>query len=123
MKAIVVDDAKAMRLLVSNWLREASFQVIEAVNGREAWTMLRTSGCIDLAIVDLNMPVMTGPELVVKLRTDPKFESTKILITSSEGGEVQMSRSLASGVDGYLAKPISEDSLHESLLLLGFHLD
>jgi two-component system chemotaxis response regulator CheY len=119
MKAIVVDDAKAMRMVVSNWLKECGFDVSAAENGREAWASLNASGALDCAVVDCNMPVMTGHELVIKLRASPKFKSMKILMVSSETGEEQRQGALASGANDFLAKPLTKESLSEALRGLG----
>jgi len=119
-KAMVVDDARSMRLVVGNWLKDCEFDVIEAQNGRDAWQIFEASGPVDLAVVDWNMPLMTGHELIVKLRADAKFKSMKILMISTEGSEEQINRALNSGANAYLAKPVTEDALREKLRLLGF---
>ncbi len=120
MKAIVVDDAKSVRVLAGNWLRECGFEVTGAADGREAWEILEGSGPVDLAVVDWNMPAMTGYELVIKLRADTRFQLMPILMVSTESRETEVGRVLAAGASAYLAKPMEREGFREKLRSLGF---
>ena len=68
MKAIVIDDSRAIRILLKRILVAQGFEVFEAGDGRQAIDELEKTGCIDLALVDWNMPIMTGYEFIVEMR-------------------------------------------------------
>jgi two-component system chemotaxis response regulator CheY len=119
MKAIIVDDSRSMRLILSAWLRETGFEAVEAADGRDAMALLTTSGPLDLAIVDWNMPVMTGFEMVIQVRADTRFNLMPILCISTETSEEQKQLMLSVGANAYIAKPVTEEAFREKLQSLG----
>jgi two-component system chemotaxis response regulator CheY len=120
LKAIVVDDSRAMRTILRRALSQAGFEVIEAGDGREALTQLAASGPVDLALVDWNMPVMTGYELICEVRSRRELDSMSIMMVTTETEIEQVQRALAAGANEYVMKPFNADTLREKLLLLGF---
>jgi two-component system chemotaxis response regulator CheY len=70
MRALVIDDSRAMRSILGRMLRELGFEVLEAGNGREAIACLEAPGGVDLALVDWNMPEMDGLEFVRQVRAE-----------------------------------------------------
>ncbi len=103
---MVVDDDPADRLLARTFLEQAGFKVIEACDGVEALDLLQTTSGISLAVVDLNMPRMDGLELLTVIRETPATALLPIVVlTGSEEGAQEI-RSLESGADDYLRKPI-----------------
>ncbi|MFN7967494.1 MAG: response regulator [Acidobacteriota bacterium] len=119
MKAIVVDDSRAMRTILKRALAQAGFDVIEAGDGKQALDVLDQHGAQDLALVDWNMPVMTGYELIVELRGRSEFNSMSIMMVTTETESAQVQRALDAGANEYVMKPFTEDALKEKLMLLG----
>ncbi len=119
MKAIVVDDSRATRTLLKRALTAEGFDVIEAGDGKQALDTLEKSDHVDLALVDWNMPVMTGYELIVALRAKPEHSSMAIMMVTTETESAQVQRALDAGANEYVMKPFSEDVLREKLMLLG----
>ncbi len=74
MRVFVVDDSRAIRMMIGRIMAELGFQVTEAAHGREALDKLRAGPVPELALVDWNMPEMTGFELVQALRADRRFD-------------------------------------------------
>jgi two-component system chemotaxis response regulator CheY len=70
MKALVIDDSRAMRVLLGGVLKKLGYEVSEAGNGQEGLHVIREKGRPDVALVDWNMPVMGGFEFV-KAKVDP----------------------------------------------------
>ena len=64
MRALVIDDSRAVRIIIRNILREMGMEVVEAGNGREALEQLRQNPEVELVLVDWNMPVMNGLEFI-----------------------------------------------------------
>lgn len=120
MKAIVVDDSRAMRTILRRALTQAGFEVVEAGDGREALTQLLASGPLDLALVDWNMPVMTGYELICEVRSRRELDAMAIMMVTTETEIEQVQRALAAGANEYVMKPFNAETLREKLLLLGF---
>ena len=119
MKAIVVDDSRATRTILKRALSKQGFDVVEAGDGRQALTELEKTGPIDLALVDWNMPVMTGYELVCEVRARPAMNSMAIMMVTTETEISQIQKALDAGANEYVMKPFTEDVLKEKLLLLG----
>jgi two-component system, chemotaxis family, chemotaxis protein CheY len=123
LKAIVVDDSRATRTILKRALSKQGFEVVEAGDGRQALTELEKTGPIDLALVDWNMPVMTGYELVCEVRARPAMNSMAIMMVTTETEISQIQKALDAGANEYVMKPFTEDVLKEKLLLLGLSKD
>jgi two-component system, chemotaxis family, chemotaxis protein CheY len=120
LKAIIVDDSRAMRTILRRALTQAGFDVVEAGDGRQALEQLLESGPLDLALVDWNMPVMTGYELICEVRSRRELDGMAIMMVTTETEIDQMQRALEAGANEYVMKPFSQDILREKLLMLGF---
>jgi two-component system chemotaxis response regulator CheY len=118
-KAIVVDDSRATRTILRTALRQEGFEVFEAGDGRQALDELRKVGALDLALVDWNMPVMNGYELICQVRAQRQFDSMAIMMVTTESEASQVRRALDAGANEYVMKPFTPEILREKLLLLG----
>jgi two-component system chemotaxis response regulator CheY len=122
MQAIVVDDSRAMRMLMGRLLKDIGFDVAEAGDGRQALDRLRehlADNPVQLALVDWNMPEMSGIELVEAVRADPAFASLRIVMVTTETELSQVMKALDAGADEYLMKPFTRDDVVGKLELLG----
>lgn len=119
MKALVVDDSRAIRMIISRSLKALGFATVEVTNGQEALDALVSSGPFDVALVDWNMPVMSGFDFVCKVRGDRAHDEMAIMMVTSESEQSQVERAIAAGASEYLMKPFSTESIEEKLLLLG----
>ncbi len=122
-KAIIVDDSRATRSVIRKTLLEEGFDVFEAGDGKQALEELKKTGPVDLALVDWNMPVMTGFELINELRANLDFNSMAIMMVTTETESSQVQRALEAGANEYVMKPFTPDVLREKLMLLGFARD
>ena len=122
MQAIVVDDSRAMRMLMGRLLKDVGFEVDEAGDGSAALDRLRerlVENPVQLALVDWNMPEMSGIELVEAVRSDPAFASLRIVMVTTETELSQVTKALEAGADEYLMKPFTRDDVVGKLELLG----
>lgn len=119
MKAIVVDDSRATRTILKRSLALEGFEVLEAGDGKQALDTLLQSGPVDLALIDWNMPVMTGYELIREVRSRRDMDRMAIMMVTTETEATQVQRALDAGANEYVMKPFTEDVLREKLLLLG----
>jgi two-component system chemotaxis response regulator CheY len=121
-QAMVVDDSRAMRLILGDLLESLGFSVTEAANGKDAFDALQASTELPiLALVDWNMPVMNGLELIKALRAERCYDVVKLLVVTSEAEMGQMMEALSAGADEYLMKPFSSDALVSKLDMLGLN--
>jgi two-component system chemotaxis response regulator CheY len=118
-RALVVDDSRAIRSIIGKVLRESGFEVSEAAHGREALDHLRSSGLVELAMVDWNMPEMNGYEFVCAVRANLEWAGMRIVMVTTETEMAQVARALAAGANEYIMKPFTRDILQEKLQLLG----
>ena len=119
MRAIVIDDSRAIRTILGNMLREMGFEVGEAVNGRDAMMHLKASDPPDLAMLDWNMPEMNGFDLLVRVRANRAFDPMKIVMVTTETETSQMIKALEAGANEYVMKPFTKEVIREKLRLLG----
>ena len=118
MRALVVDDSRTVRVIVSKILVEAGFEVVEAGNGREGLDRLRQTPDVDLILVDWNMPEMNGLDFIRAVRSDRANDAIRIMMVTTETEQEQVIRALDAGATEYLMKPFSKDTLLAKLSLL-----
>lgn len=120
MRAIVMDDSRVMRMVLRRTLEELSFEVMDFPDATSGFEWLTQGGHADVALVDWNMPGMTGVEFISKIRKVPAHDQMYLLMVTSETSPERMMQALASGADEYLMKPITANGLRMKLELLGF---
>jgi two-component system, chemotaxis family, chemotaxis protein CheY len=118
MLALVIDDSRAVRILIGNILRELGMEVLEAGNGLEALEQLKQNPDLDLMLVDWNMPEMNGFDFLRAVRSQRAFDAVRILMVTSEAEGGQVTRALQAGANEYLMKPFNKDVLVAKLNLL-----
>ncbi len=119
MKALVVDDSRAMRKIIAGALRKLGYETVEAADGAEALKVLESGTLPDLATVDWNMPVMDGLTFVTQVRANRDYRALTLMMVTTEAEHGQIVRALAAGAHEYLIKPFTVESLEEKLSLLG----
>lgn len=121
---LVADDSAIVRAMVKKAISMAGLpigQVHEAANGEEALGILRKHW-VDVVFADINMPVMTGPELVQQMKADPALASTPVVIVSSERSPARVEEMQRSGARAYVKKPFRPEQFRavvEELLAAG----
>ncbi len=113
-RILTVDDSKTMRDMVSFTLKSAGFDVVEAVDGANALDVLAGT-VVDAIITDINMPNMDGVTLVQRLRAQPKFKATPILILTTEGSDDKKAQGRNAGATGWIVKPFAPEKLLQVL--------
>jgi two-component system chemotaxis response regulator CheY len=118
-RALVVDDSRAIRSIIGKTVKELGFELFEAGHGKEALDRLAEVGKVDLILVDWNMPEMNGFDFLVAARGNPAWKDTVIMMVTTETEMSQMQRALEAGANEYVMKPFTKDVLHEKLQLVG----
>jgi two-component system chemotaxis response regulator CheY len=108
--AITVDDSKTMRDMVTFSLKKAGFEMMEAEDGEQALSKLGGQP-VDLIITDLNMPVMDGLTLIKRLRENPSYQYTPILMLTTEADGTKKAEGKAAGATGWIVKPFNPEKL------------
>ncbi len=115
MAILVVDDFSTMRRIVKNLLQELGYQNIqEADDGTTALPMLK-SGNFDFLITDWNMPNMPGLQLLKEVRADTRLAQLPVLMVTAEAKREQIVEAAQAGVNGYIIKPFTAETLKEKL--------
>ena len=120
MRALVVDDSRAIRLILARMLRGLGVEVTEAADGASALEAVDNGLAVDLMLVDWNMPVLSGIELIEALRRPPRSSTAKIVMVTTETEVPQVIRALSAGADEYVMKPFTQEAIIDKLRLLGF---
>jgi two-component system, chemotaxis family, chemotaxis protein CheY len=118
-RALVVDDSRAIRRIIGNILKEIGYEISEAGNGLEALAQLEALGCPDLILVDWNMPEMNGLEFIKAARADKRYKRVPMMMVTTETEMERMAQAFIAGVNEYLMKPFDKNQLLEKLQLLG----
>ena len=106
---LAVDDSASVRQLVSATLRGAGYEVIEAVDGKDA--AARLQGSVRMVVTDLNMPRMDGIQLVRFIRSQAAFKFIPVIILTTESQDGSKQAGRAAGATGWIVKPFTSEQL------------
>jgi two-component system chemotaxis response regulator CheY len=121
-KALVVDDSRAVRMILAKTLKELGYEVREAANGREALEVIEAEKtAVALVLADWNMPEINGLDLLKQLRQNPELSRLVVIMVTTETELDQMAAALEAGANEYVMKPFTKEILVEKLQLVGIH--
>jgi len=121
-RAMVIDDSRAIRLILSRTLQKLGFSVQDASNGRQAFELLKRLPDANLPgviLVDWNMPEMNGLEFVKLVRSQPRLSGMLLMMVTTETHVDQMLEALEAGANEYVMKPFTDEVIADKLRLIG----
>lgn len=107
---LVVDDSETIRNQVAGALVGAGFDVREAGDGQEGLEQLDEND-VALVILDVNMPILNGLEMLVKIRANPKTQAIPVLMLTTEVHQSMIQRAREAGASGWMIKPVKVEHL------------
>jgi DNA-binding response OmpR family regulator len=107
-KILIVDDDEMIRDILSTFLTREGFLTEQAVDGQDGWEMLQDRD-IDLVVLDVIMPRMTGLELLDKIRADVDLADTPVIMLTTENRPEDHIAGYDTGADDYVAKPVQRE--------------
>ncbi len=119
MRALIVDDSRAMRMVIGKIVADLGFETSFAGNGKEALERLAADGRPDFVLADWNMPEMTGFELLQAVRAEPAYDGLPVIMVTTETETSQVMKALEHGASEYVMKPFTPDILRDKLDMLG----
>jgi len=123
MNALIVDDSRVLRMHMRTMLQGLGWDCTEAASASYALEMLHTGPSIELVLMDVNMPGMSGIECVRALRKKLPHDPFKVMMVTTEADFPLISEALDSGANEFLMKPFTREGLMAKLLLLGFGVE
>jgi two-component system chemotaxis response regulator CheY len=118
MRALIVDDSRFVRGYLRGLLEEKGIECEEAGDGQAGMDQLGSGVPFDVALLDWNMPVMNGLDMLKQLRAEG-YCDLKVLMVTTEAENDFILRALDAGADEYLMKPFDDEALTEKLAMLG----
>lgn len=117
---LVIDDSVTMRRIIKNTLQKLGFQnFLEAGNGAEAFDVLaKVEGKVDLILLDWNMPEMDGLEFLKTIKSSDEYKTLPILMITTEAAKEDILTALKHGVNNYIVKPFTPDTLKAKVFKL-----
>jgi two-component system chemotaxis response regulator CheY len=116
-RILVVDDSAMMRKVVLRTLKMAGVEfdeVLEAGDGAEALACLRTN-TVELIMCDINMPVMSGLQLLQEIKDQKLAVGVPIVMVTTEGSEPQVRQAILAGARGYIRKPFTTQHIENNV--------
>lgn len=107
---LTADDSPSMREMVGFTLKNAGYQVVEAVDGRDALSKM-AAGAVQMLITDLNMPNMDGIELIRQVRALPQYKFIPIIMLTTESQDDKKQAGKTAGASGWIVKPFRGEQL------------
>jgi len=118
-RALVVDDSRAMRSILTAIVEGLGYAVEQAGDGRDGLARVEGQSRFELALVDWNMPEMNGLEFVVAARVRPELDDMRIVMVTTETEADRVVEALDAGADEYIMKPFDRDMLLAKLAMVG----
>jgi len=118
MRVLVIDDSRAMRMILKTTLVQLGHEVVEASNGQEGLEMVKKRGPFNIALVDWNMPLLNGYEFVRSVRSDAANAAMKLVMVTTEVEMAQVSKAMDAGANEYVMKPFTREILREKIEML-----
>jgi DNA-binding response OmpR family regulator len=115
MRVLIADDDLVLRHALRVHLERWEYDVIDCVDGAEAWQALQGAFAPPLAIVDWQMPGLDGPTLCQELRATPALSAMYVILLTSNRNRADVIAGLESGADDYITKPFDWDELRARL--------
>lgn len=109
-RVLAVDDCASIRMLVSQVLKQAGFEVVQACDGQEALDFAQENS-VDLVLTDINMPNLDGFGLIAALRGLPHYKFVPMLVLTTESGQDKKMKGKAAGATGWIVKPFNPTKL------------
>ena len=106
-KILIADDGRVMRLVLSNRLKDEGYEILQAENGREAVNLIEAHGDIDLVVLDVNMPEMSGIEALKKIRETLSQTRLPIIMATANDEDEDVVRAFELGANDFVSKPIN----------------
>lgn len=110
-QVLVVDDSAAIRQSITYVLQQGGYEVLEAKDGLDGLSVLQTMATTDLIITDVNMPNLDGISFIKKVRENPKYKFTPIIVLTTESQGSKMNEGKEAGATGWIVKPFSAEKL------------
>ena len=112
LKVLTVDDSKTIRMIVKKAFKPYECELFEAENGVEGLSLAGREKP-DLIILDITMPVMTGTEMLEKMKIDPLLKDIPVIMLTAESGKENVMKIVKMGIKDYMVKPFKGDQLIE----------
>lgn len=122
MRALIIEDSRAMRSILAGILGDTGIEVDLAADAEEALEILDTGGDFEFALVDWNLPAMSGLDLVRVIRELPDHAGMRLMMVTTETQLSRVQEALEAGADEYIMKPFDKEMLLEKLALLGIEV-
>jgi len=107
---VIADDEPSVRMLVQATMEMDRFNLIEAADGDEAWSLIQKHRP-SLVLLDVRMPGRTGLEILQEIKAEPKLAGTRVILLTASAQESDINAGLLAGADFYLTKPFSPRDL------------
>jgi len=115
MRVLVVDDFSTMRKIIKNILRQLGFtNIVEADDGSTAWEVLNKDN-IEFIVSDWNMPIMSGIELLRKVRGSEEYADLPFLMVTAEAQQENIIEAVQAKVSNYIVKPFTPETLGQKI--------
>ncbi|MCP4705412.1 MAG: response regulator [candidate division Zixibacteria bacterium] len=116
MRILIAEDSALMRRAIVNVIKKLKHDAVEAENGADAMAILRKQyNNIGLIILDWNMPLMDGYEVLTKVRSDERYDDIPILMATAIGVKADVIKAIKAGADSYIVKPYKPEELSERI--------
>jgi two-component system, chemotaxis family, chemotaxis protein CheY len=117
-RVLIIDDSRTIRSSLVSLMKSFGFETFQAADGLEGLEKVKAEWPLHLALVDWEMPRMTGIEFVAAVRELPEYQEMKIMMVTTLNTFQQVAAALRAGADEFHMKPVARESLEAKLQLM-----
>ena len=111
MKILSVDDSKSLRQFIRSAIEVLGYEFLEAEDGLSGLKLLEQNGDVDLILLDWNMPVMNGYEMLLKIKSDERYKDIPVTMVTTEIERDKVITAIQAGARNYVMKPFTQEDL------------
>jgi two-component system chemotaxis response regulator CheY len=120
LRALIIDDSRAMRTILSRIVSGLGFEISQAGDGKQGLAVLQSEPALpNLIMVDWNMPEMNGYDFVRAVRANAAYADIKVMMVTTESEIANMTKAMEAGANEYVMKPFTNDVVLDKLRILG----
>ena len=119
MRALVIDDSRAMRTILTRTMENLGFEVEAVADGKLALEAVERGPLPEVCLIDWNLPVMNGLVFIVEVRKNRAWRDITLMMVTTEAEQANIVRALAAGAHEYVIKPFTPEVIEDKLAMLG----
>jgi CheY-like chemotaxis protein len=121
-KILAIEDDPEVLALYKSYLQKRGYHVLSATGASEGMSLLQRNPDTRLILLDLNLPDMSGTDILERVKSDPELKKTPVVVLTTTDDKIEIQRCYDLGCNVYITKPVNYESFADAIRQLGLFL-